>query len=103
MKRVYSRFRIMLMMFAFGLASVFVFEGSLQPSNEIPVNLPEVQFETSTIIFSLPKNQSESPIMFTIEKKMDETQSGGGASGGITCDEARAKEKNKKIRIPNCD
>jgi hypothetical protein len=92
----------MLMTFALGLASVFVFNGSLKYPDEVPVNLPNVKFEPSTIIFSLSKNQS-SPIMFSIEKKVSSREFGGGASGGITCDEARKRAKNKKIKIPNCE
>ncbi len=103
MKRFYSQFRIMLMTFAFGLASVFVFNDSLKFSNEISVNLPKVDFEPQTIIFSLPKIQSESPIIFSIEKAVDTKQDAAGASGGTTCEEAREKIKNKKIKIPNCD
>lgn len=103
MKRFYFPFRIMLMTFALGLASVFVFNGSLEYSNEVTVNLPKVNFEPQIIIFSLPKVQSESPIIFSIEKKVDSREFGGGASGGISCDEAREKTRNKKIKIPNCD
>ena len=43
MKRFYSKFRIGLMTFALGLASVFVFKGTVQLSDEIPVDLPQVQ------------------------------------------------------------
>lgn len=43
MKRFYFQFRIMLMTFALGLASVFVFNGSLKYSDEVLVNLPKVK------------------------------------------------------------
>jgi hypothetical protein len=101
MKKFYSKFRVGLMTFAIGLASVFVLNGSLKFSEEIPVNLPKVKFEPSTIFFLLPKAHSESPIMFSIEK---ETEKGGaGASGGMTCEEVRKRAKNKKIKILNCE
>ncbi len=51
MKKLYFRFRILLMTFALGLASVFMFDGSLKSSNEIPVNLPKVQSESPIIVF----------------------------------------------------
>ncbi len=51
MKRFYSRFRILLMTFAFGLASVFVFNGSLKLADEVPVGLPSVQSESPIIVF----------------------------------------------------
>ena len=43
MKTYYSKFRIMLITFAFGLASVFMLNGSLRSSDEMPVNLPKVR------------------------------------------------------------
>lgn len=53
MKRFYAKFRIALMTFALGLASVFVMNGSLRFSDEVSVNLPEVQ--SNSIIFVIPK------------------------------------------------
>ncbi len=103
MKRFYYQFRIMLMTFALGLASVFVFTGSLKYSNEVGVDLPKVDFKPQTIIFSLSKVKSESSIMLSLGKPIDPKQNVAGASGGTTCDEAREKLKNKKIKIPNCD
>lgn len=43
MKRFYFQFRILLMTFAFGLASIFLLNGSLKYSDEISVNLPQVK------------------------------------------------------------
>ncbi len=103
MKRYYLRIRIMLLTFTLGLASVFVFGNSLKYSNEVNVDLPKVNFKPKTILFSLPKVKSESSIMLSIEQPIDPKQNVAGASGGITCDEARKKLKNKKIKIPNCD
>jgi hypothetical protein len=40
--------------------------------------------------------------MFSIEKK-DDSKGGAGNSGGMTCDEARKRAKNKKMKIPNCE
>ena len=68
MKRFYSKFRIGLITFAFGLASVFVLNGSLQSSDEIPVNLPEIHSESPIIIF--PRYSKEIPL------------GGGGAGRG---------------------
>ncbi|MDQ6787667.1 MAG: hypothetical protein M3033_12740 [Acidobacteriota bacterium] len=51
MKRFYSQSRIMLMTFAVGLASVFVFNGSLEFSDEVPVVLPKSQSKSPIIIF----------------------------------------------------
>lgn len=50
MKRHYLKIRILLMTFALGLASVFLFNGSLKYSDEIPVNLPKVQSESPLIV-----------------------------------------------------
>ncbi len=55
MKRFWQRFRIMLMTFAFGLSSVYLFYGSLNVSDEIKVELPQVQSET--VIFVTPKKR----------------------------------------------
>ena len=52
MKRFYSKFRIGLITFAFGLAGVFMFNGSLQSSDEISVNLPKT--ESGEIIVVMP-------------------------------------------------
>lgn len=43
MKRFYLQFRIMLLTFAFGLAGVFLLNGSLKNSNEVSINLPQVK------------------------------------------------------------
>ncbi len=59
MKRYYSKFRIMLMTFALGLASVFIFNGSLNFSDEIYVNLPKTEYGEVIVIF--PKNKNEMP------------------------------------------
>ena len=59
MKRFYLRFRIMLMTFALGLASVFVFGGSLKYSDEIYVDLPKLQ--TEKIIIVSPAYDVETP------------------------------------------
>jgi hypothetical protein len=53
MNKYYFRFRILLMTFALGLASVFVFNGSLQSSSEVFVNLPKVKSESSFIIIPI--------------------------------------------------
>ncbi len=43
MKRFYSQFRIMLMTFAFGLASVWMIDGLSKGLLEVPTNLPKVK------------------------------------------------------------
>ena len=70
MKRFYSQFRISLITFAFGLASVFVFDGSLKLADEVLVDLPSVQSESPIIVF--PRYTKEMP------------WSGGSACSGKT-------------------
>ena len=77
MRRFYSKFRITLLTFTFGLASVWMFNGL--KSKEISVELPQVQ--------------SKSPIMFfKIKEPTSKFLSGG--SGGNPC-ETRKCEKVK--------
>ncbi|CAN5332653.1 hypothetical protein BH20ACI1_BH20ACI1_14090 [soil metagenome] len=57
MKRYYSKFRIMLMTFALGLASVFMLNGSLQFSDEVLINLPETKSENVLIVFPLCRSE----------------------------------------------
>ncbi len=52
MNKLYFRFRIFLMMLAFGLASVSFFSELYENWTEIPVKLPQV--ESSTPIYILP-------------------------------------------------
>ena len=59
MKRFYSQFRVMLLTFAFGLASVFILNGSLKFSEEVPVNLPKIESEFPIIV--LPRELKEMP------------------------------------------
>ncbi len=87
MKGFYAKFRIMLITFALGLASVFMMNGSLQFSDEVYVDLPKVKSET--VILVNPKYRNEMP-------KMD---------GIIACDRRRklskeqSEEQLKKIRL----
>lgn len=53
MKRLYLKFKISLLTFAFGLASVFLLNGSLKFSDEVYVNLPKV--ESSSVIEVITK------------------------------------------------
>ena len=57
MKKIYFRFRVLLITFTLGLASVFMLNGSLQISDEIPINLPRTVFG-ETIVIS-PKYSKE--------------------------------------------
>jgi len=50
MKKFYSRFRIALITFALGLSSVFMINGSLSFSREVPVTLPQVE---TTAVFEI--------------------------------------------------
>ena len=59
MKRIYSKFRIGLMTFALGLASVFMINGSLQFSDEASINLPETN--SKSVILVYPKLADEIP------------------------------------------
>jgi hypothetical protein len=93
MNKYFSRLRAMLLTFAIGLASVFILNDFSKTTEIIKVDLPEVQ--SSSTIFVVP-----------VERKLTglaESRSGGGGSGGETCDEARAKLKNKNTKLPNCD
>jgi hypothetical protein len=60
MKKFYSKFRIALMTFALGLASVFVMNGSLQFSDEVQVNLPKTK--SGEILIVYPKYAEETPM-----------------------------------------
>lgn len=68
----YSKFRIGLMTFALGLASVFMMNGSIQISDDIPVMLPKIQTESPIIVF--PRHWNE--------KLNGSYWGGGGADGG---------------------
>jgi hypothetical protein len=65
MKFSYNHFRIFLMMFALGLASVPFFNGLLEKWTEIPVNLPQVE--------------SEQPLIIDPKYKKEMRADGGGA------------------------
>jgi len=67
MRKFYLRFRILLMTFTLSLANVFIFNGSLKFSDEIPVNLPKTEFGDVMIVF--PRCRFEMP--------------GGGGGGRI--------------------
>ncbi len=71
MKKFYSKFRIGLITFALGLASVFMMNGSLKLSNDIPVVLPKTQTESPIIVF--PRRKSET---------LNGSFWGGGTAGG---------------------
>ena len=51
MKNIYSRFRIMVMTFALGLAGVFTFNGSLKFSNDVYVNIPKTEIGDVIVVF----------------------------------------------------
>lgn len=70
MKLFYSRFRIGLMTFALGLASVFMMNGSLQHSDEVKVILPKVE--------------SSSVIEIITDEKWEGFETVGHACGGRT-------------------
>lgn len=57
--KLYKRFRIILLTFALGLASVFVFNGSLKTSIEIYVDVPKT--ETGEVIVVFPKCRFQMP------------------------------------------
>lgn len=69
MKKNYSRFRIMLMTFTLGLASVFAFHGTLKLSDEVFVNTPKT--ETGDVIVIFPRCVFEMPFA-------------GGGGGAVT-------------------
>ena len=57
MRRFYSKFRIGLMTFALGLASVFMMNDSFQFSNQVYVNLPKTKSENVLIVFPLCRSE----------------------------------------------
>jgi hypothetical protein len=59
MKKYYFRLRVLLMTFALGLVSVFVFNKSLNYLYEVPINSPKVQ--AAKIIVISPKYSKEIP------------------------------------------
>ena len=71
MKRFYSQFRVMLLTFAFGLASVWMIDGLSKGLLEVPTNLPKVKTDNVIVVF--PR--------YTKEMR----QAGGGSSGGRDC------------------
>ncbi len=81
MKKIYYSFRIMLMTFALGLASVFILNGSLEFSDETPVNLPKVKSDSPIIIFS--REERFIP------------DAGGGGSGGKDYVDVKPEQKCK--------
>lgn len=75
----------MLLTFALGLASVFVFNGSLKYSDEVPIILP--QTETGELVVVFPRYKKEMP------------KAGGGGSGGRDCCAVNNEIKTKVKRI----
>ena len=53
MKRFYSQFRITLMTFVFGLASVFVFNSSLKYSDDVSIELTQFHSESPVFLFKV--------------------------------------------------
>lgn len=74
----YSQFRALLFTFALGLASVSFFNYSYNYFTEIPVDLPQTEFNTVLPVYvEMPGKP------FNISYGAG----GGGASGGRTCEE----------------
>jgi hypothetical protein len=82
MKKFYFKFRIGLMTFTLGLASVFAFNGLLKYSDEIPVKLPKV--ENGEVLVVFPRYGSEMP-------------HGGGEAGGSQIQIGCITTNRKKI------
>ncbi len=81
MKRFYSKFRIGLMTFALGLASVFISDGSLY-SDKIYVDLPKT-------------NSGEIIIIFPRYGELPSTGAGGSGQRRIIIESKSLKNKNK--------
>jgi hypothetical protein len=64
MRKLYSRFKIFLMMFTLGLASVPVFDGLYGKWIEAQINLPQVESETPLKVFIKEKPK---PVPCTFE------------------------------------
>ncbi|MDQ3322487.1 MAG: hypothetical protein M3525_08685 [Acidobacteriota bacterium] len=72
MKRFYYQFRIMLITFALGLASVFAYYNTWKFSDEIYVNLPETASGEVIVVF--PRCRFQIP----------DTEGGGGVETRLT-------------------
>lgn len=85
--------KTMLLTFLLGLTAVFVFNGSMNCSKQNSVETHGTQADSTVVV---PVRSENIPPQNT---------GGGGASGGVTCDEARAEAKRKKRKFshPNCD
>jgi hypothetical protein len=68
MKRFYSQYRIMLLTFTLGLASVWMIDGLSKGLLEVPADLPKVKTDNVIVVF--PRYSKEMP------------QQGGGDGGG---------------------
>ena len=91
MKRAYLRFRVMLMTFALGLASVFLFNGFLNKTHENFLTLSETKSSDVLVVF--PRERKS---MFG-EKRFNETWRAckpGYAQGYITNDGMELTEGN---------
>lgn len=79
----YQKLRIMLITFALGLASVFMFDRLSETPDEIKVNLPRIETESAIILYP-------------IKKEFIEIRGGGG---GETVEEYTKRiRKEKKLK-----
>lgn len=89
--KYYFRVKMLLVTFMLGLIGVYIFADP----NEciLDINIRQ-QIEVSV-----------TPVVNVPAASQPEDTGGGGASGGITCDEARAeaKRKKKQFKDPNCE
>lgn len=92
--KYYFRVKMLLLTFLLGLAAVFVFNDSLSLSGQKQFEAPQTQINQAVFVVPVEK-----------ENIRQENLGGGGASGGTTCDEARAEAKRlkRKFSHPNCD
>lgn len=79
MKRFYSKFRIFLLMLAFGLSSVAFFNALYERLTEVTVDLPQVQSDTPILVY--PRNPDFYKT-FTVEELVENRDLSLYDSGG---------------------
>ena len=86
MKKYCYRFRVSLITFALGLVSVFMVNGLLIQPEEMKVDLPEAETESSLIVFPM-------------KRELVSANQGGNGCGGETVEEFEARIKKEKMKL----
>lgn len=97
MKKIYTRFRIFLLTFAFGLACVSFFSAIDKKQATVSLELPEMTFESPVIVY--PKYKSEmGELPYFPENEARGTGCQFGSGYGIKDNEAKKRVKKDVIR-----